>query len=43
MILVFGGAAVEAEGAGIAIQAEHIAFAPGGVAVAAADVEERGA
>lgn len=42
MILVFGGAAVEAEGAGVAVQAEHVAFAPGGVAVGAADVEEGG-
>lgn len=40
MILVFGGAAVEAEGAGVAVEAEHVAFAPGGVAVGAAHIEE---
>lgn len=42
MILVFGGAAVEAEGIGITIQAIHIAFAPGGVAVSPAHIEESG-
>lgn len=43
MILVAGRAAVEAEGGGsaAAIQAEHVAFAPGAVAVGAADGEER--
>lgn len=42
MILVFGGAAVEAKGIGITIQAIHIAFAPGGVAVSPAHIEESG-
>lgn len=41
MVLVFGGAAEVAEGAGIAVQAVHVAFAPGRVAVDAAVVEER--
>lgn len=41
MILVFGGAAVEAECVGAAaIQTIHIAFASGGVAMCAADIEE---
>ena len=41
MVFVFGGAAVVAEGVGIAVQAIHVAFAAGRVAVDAAVVEER--